>query len=224
MSGGGCGTGALSQAIIHACQPKQLSCVDPSAEFLAKAEERHLQNTNFIIGSASKIPAPGATVDIVVSGLALNFFPDLAVAFSEMKRVLKPGGTIAAYVWDYSGKMEFLRFFWDTAREIDTAAYQLDEGNRFPICNAEILQQTFLNAGLTNVVSLNLDINTVFKNFNDYWYPFLGGQGPAPSYLASLSAENQKQLHSAIHKKLPVEPDGSIKLVARAIAIQGKLR
>lgn len=211
------------EAIINTCKPKQLSCVDPSAEFLAKAEERHLQNTSFFIGSASKIPVADASFDIVVSGLALNFFPGLTDAFSEMKRVLKPSGTIAAYVWDYSGKMEFLRFFWDTAREIDTAAFQLDEGNRFPICNAEILQQAFLNAGLSNVESLYLDIDTVFKDFHDYWDPFLGGQGPAPSYLASLSEGNRKKLYSAIHKKLPAEQDGSIKLIARAIAVQGKL-
>jgi ubiquinone/menaquinone biosynthesis C-methylase UbiE len=219
----GCGTGALSEAIANTCKPESLFCVDPSAAFLSKAKARNLQQSNFLVGSASDIPIAGDSVDIVVSALALNFFPDLTTAFSEMKRVLKPGGTIAAYVWDYSDKMQFLRLFWDAAREIDTEAYQLDEGNRFPLCHLETLQQTFENAGLSNVESHFLDVDTVFKNFDDYWNPFLGGQGPAPSYLASLTAEKQQELKSTLQKKLLVEPGSSIKLLARAIAVQGKL-
>jgi len=220
----GCGTGALSEAIANTCKPESLFCVDPSAAFLSKAKERSLQKAKLLVGNASSIPSADSSFDIVVSGLALNFFPELAAAFAEMKRVLKPNGTIAAYVWDYAGKMEFLRIFWDTAREIDTDAYQYDEGDRFPICNTERLQQTFEKAGLTHIESSNLDIDTVFKNFDDFWEPFLGGQGPAPGYLASMSAEKQHLLKSAIKKKLPVESDGSIKLIARAIAIRGKLK
>ena len=197
--------------------------LNPSAAFLSKAKSRNLQKTNFFVGSASNIPIANGTFDIVVSGLALNFFPDLNAAFSEMKRVLKQGGNIAAYVWDYAGKMQFLRLFWDTAREIDTEVYKLDEGDRFQVCHAETLHQTFDKAGLINVKSSYLDIDTVFKNFDDYWNPFLGGQGPAPSYLASLSAEKQEELKSAIQRKLSVKPEDSIKLMARAIAIQGKL-
>lgn len=219
----GCGTGALSEAITTAARPEHLYCIDPSAEFLAKAKERHLQNASFLIGSASHIPIPDATVDIVVSGLALNFFPDLPAAFSEIKRVLKPDGTIAAYVWDYAGKMEFLRVFWDAAQAIDTAAYQLDEGNRFAICNTESLQEAFSTAGFSNIKSSCLDVDTAFKNFADYWDPFLGGQGPAPTYLASLSAVKQEQLKAAIQQQLPVNADGTIQLKARAIAIQGTL-
>lgn len=219
----GCGTGALSEAITNTYKIKGLYCVDPSAEFLAKAKERHLQKATFLVGSASQIPIEAATMDIVVSGLALNFFPDLSAAFSEMKRVLKPNGIIAAYVWDYTGQMEFLRLFWDAARAIDKEADQLDEGTRFSVCNLARLQQVFEEASLTNIKLSYLTIATVFKNFDDYWQPFLGGQGPAPSYLASLNNQKQEQLKSAIQKKLFVEPDGSIKLKARAIAIQGKL-
>ncbi|MCU7550706.1 class I SAM-dependent methyltransferase [Chitinophagaceae bacterium LB-8] len=220
----GCGTGALSEAISNSCKPDRLSCVDTSSEFLSKAKEKNLPKTDFYIGSSSNIPISDNTFDIVVSGLALNFFPDIISAFSEMKRVVKPGGTIAAYVWDYSGKMEFLRLFWDTVREIDTEGYKFDEGVRFPICNTEQLHQIFEEADLIDVESSYLDIATVFKNFDDFWNPFLGGQGPAPSYLALLSPETQEQLKSAIQKKMPIEFDGLIKLKARAIAIQGQLK
>jgi len=106
----GCGTGALSEAIYRNCKPANLCCIDPSAEFLEETKEQ-LPDADFAIGNASNIPKANNTFDIVVSALALNFFPDLTSAFSEMKRVLKANGTIAAYVWDYSDRMDMLRFF-----------------------------------------------------------------------------------------------------------------
>ena len=111
----GCGTGALSEAVYNNCKPANLSCIDPSIKFLEKTKERLPEEVDFAVGTASNIPKANDKFDIVVSGLALNFFPDLPSAFSEMKRVLKPNGTIAAYVWDYSGRMDFLRHFWDAA-------------------------------------------------------------------------------------------------------------
>lgn len=190
----GCGTGALSEEISIICDPEHLTCVDPSDEFLLKAKERNLQQTDFLIGTASSIPIDEDTFDITVSGLALNFFPDLDAAFTEFKRLLKPDGTIAAYVWDYSGKMEFLRIFWDSVCEIDEEAYNLDEGYRFPICNIERLQEEFKDFGLIDVQSSYLSINTIFKDFDDFWNPFLGGQGPAPGYLASLNSEKKRRV------------------------------
>ena len=216
----GCGTGALSEAIVNTCHPNALSGVDPSGEFLKKAAMGNLKNATFRTGSSSSIPLADKSCDIIVSGLALNFFPDLGEAFGEMKRVLKPGGTIAAYVWDYSDKMEFLRVFWDAATEIDAGAIQLDEGNRFPICNAEKLKQTFLAEGLSQIETASLDIETVFQDFEDFWNPFLGGQGPAPGYLSTLSDEMRARLQATIKNKLKIKSDGSIKLIARALAIK----
>ena len=157
-----------------------------------------------------------------MSGLTLNFIPNLESALTEMTRISKPGGIIAAYVWDYSGKMELLRYFWDAAILIDPNTSNLDEGARFPICNPDNLKNAFQRAGLYEVEVTKLDITTLFKDFDDYWKPFLGGQGPAPSYLASLSENHQMELRKIIFNKLPVEPDGSIKLLGRAIAIKGK--
>jgi len=218
----GCGTGALSEAIYRNCNPAKLSCIDPSIEFLEKAKAKLSGNGDFDVGSASAIPKANDTFDIVVSGLALNFFPDLSIAFSEMKRVLKKNGIIAAYVWDYAGRMDFLRLFWDTACELDPAARKLDEGIRFPICNADNLRSAFQEAGLRNIETSQLDIDTVFKNFDDYWDPFLGGQGPAPGYLSSLNKNLQEEIKTAVHEKLEIQQDGSIKLLARAIGVRGK--
>jgi SAM-dependent methyltransferase len=217
----GCGTGALSEAIYRTYNPAHLSCVDPSEDFLKKARERLSGDSNFFVGTASNIPSADDTFDIIVSGLALNFFNDLAGAFSEMKRVLKPKGTVAAYVWDYADRMDFLRIFWNAAREIDSNADTFDEGIRFPICNSDKLKDLFGKAGLANIETSYLDIPTAFKNFDDYWNPFLGGQGPAPSYVASLPVDSQNKLKSTILTRLPIEPDGTINLLARVIAVRG---
>lgn len=216
----GCGTGALSKAIYVNSKPSHLSCIDPSPELLVRAKERISGGADFSVGSVSNIPKDSSMYDIVVSALALNFFPDLTTAFSEMKRVLKPNGTIAAYVWDYAGKMEFLRLFWDAACEINPDARNFDEAIRFPICNAATLTETFKNVGLDEIKTAYLDVDTVFKNFEDYWKPFLGGQGPARGYLTSFNKDTREEIKTAVYKKLPVQTDGSIRLIARAIAVR----
>lgn len=217
----GCGTGALSEAIYRNCNPAVLSCVDPSAGFLEKTKARLSGKGEFAVGSASNIPKPDASVDMMVSGLALNFFPELANAVAEMRRVVKRNGTVAAYVWDYSDRMDFLRVFWDAAVDVDPNAYELDEGKRFPICNVNKLRDEFHRAGLANIETSNLDATTTFKDFDDYWNPFLGGQGPAGSYLLSLDAHRQDAIKRVVFKSLPIERNGSITLLARAIAVRG---
>jgi len=217
----GCGTGALSEVIAQNYNPSVLTCIDPSEMFLARAKEKLNGKGNFLVGSDIDIPSENDSVKIVVSGLALNFFSDLENSILKMKRILKPNGTIAGYVWDYSGRMDFLRYFWDTVTLIDPHSRDLDEGVRFPICNPNNLKDAFQQTGLSEVEVTQLDITTHFKDFDDYWNPFLGGQGPAPSYLASLSENQQAQLRRKIYDKLPIEPDGSIKLLGRAIAVRG---
>ena len=216
----GCGTGALSESILHRRQVGQLICVDPSEEYLKKAEQR-VGRGSYLVGSGSNIPVDDHTVDILVSGLVLNFIPDIDSALAEMKRVLKKGGILAAYVWDYSGRMEMLRYFWDAAVKENQDAWRLDEGIRFPICNPDSLLKLFEDAGILQIEVTALDIETRFVDFDDYWQPFLGGQGPAPGYLASLSSEDQEKLKNRVHDSLPIESDGSIRLTGRAIAIKG---
>jgi SAM-dependent methyltransferase len=217
----GCGTGALSEAIYKKCKPGLLTCIDPSAEFLQKTKERIPGKAEFVVGTASSIPISNASVDIVVSGLALNFFPEIEVALAEMKRVVKFDRHIAVYVWDYSDRMDFLRIFWDAASQVDPNAGELDEGVRFPICNDAKLRDVFRQAGLVNITTRNLDATTTFKNFEDYWNPFLGGQGPAGTYLVSLNASRQNLIKNILREQLPIEKDGSITLLARALAVRG---
>jgi SAM-dependent methyltransferase len=219
----GCGTGALCAAIVDRCSPSSVIGVEPSEGFLKTAKENLAGRATFHQGSATAIPLGDASVDVVVSGLVLNFVPDQRAALLEMARVTGKGGTIAAYVWDYAGKMELMRYFWDAAGELDPDAAKMDEGVRFPLCRPEALEDLFAGAGLKEVEVRAIDIPTLFASFDDYWQPFLGGQGPAPAYAMSLAETARARLQDRIKKRLPTEPNGSISLTARAWAARARV-
>jgi len=218
----GSGTGALSQIILEDAFPNSVTGIDPSAGFVEYAKAHIVSaRVSFKIGDARALPSNSASFDAVVSGLVLNFVPEPKLAVAEMVRVVRPGGMVAAYVWDYAGKMELIRYFWDAAAALDPAAHDLDEGRRFSICLPSALAKLFVDAGLQNVEVLGIDIATNFRDFDDYWSPFLGGQGPAPSYAMSLSEERRETLRDRIRTSLPIAQNGSIPLVARAWAVRG---
>jgi SAM-dependent methyltransferase len=212
----GCGTGALCAAIVDRCSPSWVAGVEPSEGFLKTAKKNLAGRAVLHPGSATAIPLDDAAVDVVVSGLVLNFIPDLRAALSEMARVTGSRGTIGAYVWDYAGKMELMRFFWDAAVELDSNAAKMDEGIRFPLCRPEALEKLFTDAGLKGVEVKPVDIATPFANFDDYWQPFLGGQGPAPAYAMSLDETVRARLRDRIRERIPTAANGSISLTARA--------
>jgi SAM-dependent methyltransferase len=218
----GCGTGALSQTILQFAEPAKIRGIDRSDGFVAFAKE-HTQDSRvqFDVGDAEALNADSGTFDAVVSGLVLNFIPQPERAVAEMTRVTRPGGVVAAYVWDYSGRMQMMRHFWEAAIALDPNVSELDQGRRFPICQPDPLSQLFESAGLHNVEVRPIEVSTVFRDFDDYWLPFLGGQGPAPSYLMSLSDERRATLRERIRAELPISADGSIPLVARAWAVRG---
>jgi ubiquinone/menaquinone biosynthesis C-methylase UbiE len=122
----GCGTGALCAVIVDRCSPSAVTGVEPSEGFLKTAKENLAGRAALYQGSATAIPLGDASVDVVVSGLVLNFVPDPRAALLEMSRVAGKGGAIAGYVWDYAGKMDLMRFFWDAAIELDAGAAKLD--------------------------------------------------------------------------------------------------
>jgi SAM-dependent methyltransferase len=216
----GCGTGALCAAIIDRCSPSSVAGVEPSEGFLKTATENLAGRAALHQGSATAIPLGDGSVDVVVSGLVLNFVPDQQAALAEMARVTGKDGTIAAYVWDYARKMEFIRFFWNVAAELNPDASSLDEGVRFPLCHPEALARLFAVAGLEGVEVKPIDIPTPFANFDDYWQPFLGGQGPAPAYAMSLDETARARLRDRIRARIPTTANGAISLTARAWAIR----
>jgi SAM-dependent methyltransferase len=218
----GCGTGALTQTILARGEPAEVVGMDASDRYVAFARRQTTDpRASFRAADAQALPEADASFDAVVSGLSLNFVPNPSRALAEMMRVLRPGGTAAVYVWDYAGEMQLIRRFWDAAVALDPAARALDEGERFPLCHPMRLEALFVECGFTATDWCALDVPTAFRDFDDLWSPFLGGQGPAPSYCVTLSDERRALLRERLRASLPIAPDGSIRLIARAFAIRG---
>ncbi len=218
----GCGTGVLARVILERVSPSEVQGIDPSEGFIAHAREQVKdERAEFRVGDAQALPYEDERFDAAVAGLVLNFVPDAARAVGEMARVTRGSGVVGAYVWDYAGEMQLMRHFWDAAVATDPTARELDEGRRFPVCKPEPLEALFRGAGLGEVEVRAIDVPTVFRDFDDYWTPFLGGQAPAPGYAMSLSEGRRAALRERIRASLPIERDGSIRLTARAWAVRG---
>ena len=219
----GCGSGALSEAIIYNHEPKVLTAIDQSEDFVSTAQNRLSSRVQCIVGNALSLPLGNSSVNIAVSRLVLNFIPEPEKALSEMRRVTDAGGTVVVYIWDYAGKVDFLRHFWDAAVDIKSEALNLHESNRFPDSSAEALKRLFEKAGFVDIETTSIEITNYFRDFDDYWKPFLGGQGPAPSFVLSLNEDENNKLRHTLKLRLPTQQDGSISMVARAWAAKGQI-
>ncbi len=213
----GCGTGALTQAVRAGAAPAAVVGLDRSPGFLAAARRAH---PAVAVADATALPVRTRSVDVVVSGLVLNFLPDPVAAVAGMARAARPGGVVAAYVWDYAEGMQPIRRFWDAAVALDPGAAALDEGGR-PLCRPAGLTGVFTAAGLAGVAVTGLTVPTRFRDFDDYWQPFLGAVGPAPSYLAGLPAAARDRLRERLRATVPADPDGALPMSARAWAVRG---
>jgi SAM-dependent methyltransferase len=220
----GCGTGSLAKAICNDAEPASVTGCDPAKPFIDFARA-HAQDSRltFLAAGIGDLPRRPDGYGSVTSLLALNFFPEPETAIREMRSLTARDGTVSACVWDYSGGMEFLRHFWDAAAKVDAAAQAFDEGKRFPLCHPDALMRLFGSASLVDVQCDAIEIPTTFANFRDYWEPFLGGTGPAPSYVASLDAERREKLSRTLEETLPRGTDGTIPLTARAWAVRGRV-
>jgi ubiquinone/menaquinone biosynthesis C-methylase UbiE len=218
----GCGTGALSAAIVAHSNPRSLASIDPSEGFLATARANVPdRRAEFQVADAQALPFGAASRDMVVSGLVLNFVPDKQKALTEMKRVARPGGTMALYVWDYPARgVEFMAAFWRAATALDPAAADLAEDKRFPFCTPDGLAELMRGAGLTRADCVPIEVPTVFLDFEDFWQPFTLGAGPAPGYCANLAPKGRQLLKEKLNDELPRQADGSIALKAKAWAIK----
>lgn len=220
----GSGTGALTQTILAQANPRSVRGIDRSEGFVAYARSQTPDpRAQFETGDAQALAVEPGTFDAAVSGLVLNFVPSPPKMLAEMARATRPGGTVAVYVWDYAEMMQFMRYFWDAAAALDPTNADLDEGSRFPICRPAALETALQAAGLRGVEVRAIDAPTHFASFDDYWTPFLGGQGAAPAYLMTLSEDRRERLREYLRAHLPTETDGSIRLIARAWAARGSV-
>jgi ubiquinone/menaquinone biosynthesis C-methylase UbiE len=218
----GCETGALTKLILQTCRPKKIISIDLSSEFILHAKQFITDPVvSFQVGSAEALEQETNSVDAVVSGIMLNFVPKPEEAVAEMLRVTKRGGTIGIFLWDYADGMRMLRYFWDAVVELNSKAKEFDEGLRFPLCREGQLEALVNKCGLKQVETIPIEVKTLFKNFDEYWIPFLGNVGPAPSYVMSLGENERQKLKNKLLETLPIEKDGTISLMARAWAVKG---
>lgn len=218
----GSGTGALADAVAAAAPSTTIVGIDPSEPFIALARQTHRSDrVRFEVGDATQLPFPDHSFDRTLSLLILNFIPQPARAVSEMRRVTRPDGTVAAAVWDYADGMEMLRVFWEEAVALDPAASLRDE-RRMPLCQRGELGALWRSHHVQDVVEAPLTIEMSFTGFDDYWTPFVQKQGPAGAYVATLSENAREQLRQRLRRRLI--GDGAERpfvLQARAWAVRG---
>ena len=214
-----CGTGALTSAILECCDPSEVVGLDGSAEYLASAQRSCGDpRVRFVLGDANVLQFPSTSFDVCVSGLALNFIA-FERSLAEQHRVLRPGGTIAAYVWDYAGEYEFARRFWDAALSIDSRAVAYDPGRKAAICREDKLREALAALGCSEVETCVFDHTGEFQSPEAYWNAFNGRQGSTAEYLALLTDEERLRLKASLLSTMnPQEP---VKLKIRALAVKG---
>lgn len=219
----GCGTGALTSAILTAGAPRLIIATDASSDFVTHAQAAvEDDRVRYLVADALSLPSEESSVDIVASALVLNFITDKPAALAEMRRVLRPGGQIAFYVWDYpGGGIGFIDAFWKAAAEIDPDATALDESARFAFCTRNGLAVLCQEAGIPGADVVPIEVDTSFPDFESFWHPFSLGAGPAPGYCKRLPDDKRMQLKKRLAEKL--RTDGPISLPARAWAVKARI-
>ena len=216
----GCGTGALAFA-ASAVPSVLVTGVDPSEVFIRAARQRVADHrVQFEVGDAQQLRFPDDSFDRAISLLVLNFLPDSAAALREMIRVTRPNGVVAAAVWEYGG-MEMLRVYWEEAVALFPDAAQRDE-RRMLLCKHGNLAKLWHASELRSVEERPVTIEMEFSSFDDFWQPFLEGQGPAGVYTVSLGESAREALKSRLLDRLwGGAADEPLMLPARAWAVRG---
>jgi SAM-dependent methyltransferase len=218
----GCGPGALATELAARLGSGQVAAVDPSAPFV-EACRRRLPGVRVELASAERLPFADATFDHALAQLVVNFIPDPPAGVREMRRVTRPGGTVAAAVWDYAGEMTLLRRFWDAAVALDASAAESDEGRSMPYCTPDELSGLWSAAGFAGVEVLPVVVVAGYDGFKDLWAPLEAGVGPSGAYVASLGDERRARLRDELRRRLRVG-SGPFELSARAWAVTGRVQ
>jgi SAM-dependent methyltransferase len=218
----GSGTGALALVVLEDAPASRVVGIDLSPAYVAHARTRlGGGHATFEQGDAQRLRFPDGSFDAAFALLVVNFIPDRVAAVREMARVTRPGGVVAAAVWDYGDGMEMLRAFWDEAVALDPASEPRDERN-MPACRPGELAALWRAQGLLDVQEKPLVIPMTFSSFEDFWSPFREGQGPAGAHVVSLSPGARRDLEQRLRRRLLGSGgDRPIALNARAWAVRG---
>lgn len=210
----GCGPGALTAELVSRLGPGEVTAVDPSEPFVEAARERH-PDVEVIRATAEDLPFADRTFDVALAQLVVHFMSDPVAGLTEMARVTRRRGVIAACVWDFGGEQDPLSVFWRAARELDPAV--TGEAHLAGAREGHLMR-LFEAAGLGEVEETSLSVSAKHADFEDWWGPFTLGVGPAGTYLAGLDADRRIELRENARRRLPA---GSFVLSARAWAARG---
>jgi len=217
----GCGTGSLIQAVANLNSQSEIVGIDPSPGFIAHAHQRFTDpRISLDQGSAFELPYPARSFDHALSMLVFHLISTPDRAAKEMRRVTKPGGTVAACTWDGAGGMELTSIFWSEAIRLDPAAETRPERGVGNLKGQ--LSELWKATGIHNAEETSIDIRMDFASFDDYWLPYLTGVGPTGVYVAGLSNEDRDALRERLRSRvLGGQLDGAFSLAARAWAVRG---
>jgi SAM-dependent methyltransferase len=198
----GCGPGALTRQLVDRLGVEAVRAVDPSPSFVAALHER-LPGLDVRTAVAENLPFPDHSFDLVLAQLVVHFMTDPVSGLSEMARVTRPGGTVAACVWDHAGGKGPLAVFWRAVHDLDPQARDesnlagVREGHLAELCEA---------AHLKDIESGSLTVTVAFATFDAWWEPFRLGVGPAGAYVAQLDEAQRDRLRGRCAQLLAPAP------------------
>ncbi|MFB9948566.1 class I SAM-dependent methyltransferase [Rhizobium puerariae] len=220
----GCGTGSLTFALPQAADLAEIAAIDYSPVFVAEAIRR---NTDPRIkvqqADACALPYPDRSFDRALSLLVLHFVPEAGKAIAEMRRVVRPGGVVAAAVWDHLGGMPGMRMTWDTVAVLDQNARPIRDKYCFqPMMQPDEMKNSFIEHGLADVEQASLLIRMDYRSFDDYWAPIAAGEGPLGKYVAGLDPVLRIKVDAAVRDAYEAgKPDGPRSFASVAWACRG---
>ena len=208
----GCGPGALTAELVRRLGADNVCAIDPSEPFVEACARRH-PGVDVRLGSAEELPYTDGQFDAALAELVLHFVAEPPAAAREMRRVVRPGGAVAACVWDFARGMRLLRLFWDAAVVVDPGAP--DEAVALRFGRDGEIGELFTDEGLEDVVTGALDVEASYESFDDLWLPLVAGAGPAGAFTAALDPEQQAMLREDLRVRVG-SPEGAFTLPARA--------
>jgi ubiquinone/menaquinone biosynthesis C-methylase UbiE len=220
----GCGTGSLSFALTRFADPGEISAIDYSPLFVAAATRRNTDpRIKIQQADACSLPFADDTFDRALAMLVLHFVPEAGKAVAEMRRVVRPGGVVAAVVWDHLGGMPGMRMMIDTVAVLTEGGRQLRNSYCFqPMMQPGEMKQSFTREGLADVTETELMIRMDYQNFDDYWAPIAAGEGPLGKFIATLDAAERARVDAAVRDAYEAgRPDGPRSFANVAWACRG---
>ena len=216
----GCGTGSLTFALPEFANVSSVTGIDLTLGFVAFAISRNKdRRIHFEQGDARALPFENNSFDRAFSMLVLQFIPDAPQAVAEMKRVVRPGGTVAAAVWDDFSGLPHARLIWDIAATLDPT---IKRHVFRPMSKPNEMATVWGELGLVNVEQTSLLIRMEFASFDDYWLPYAKGEGPPGQLLLSLSEAAKSRLTEHVRQGyLSGQPDGPRSFASVAWACRG---